>query len=706
MVYRHLYPLVRLFAPFLIGIASALFIKNPIAIPNLLLICLFIGLLAILFLSKKVSKSLSTNLFGIYISIVLFVLGYTHALNRIEINSNNHFSKFSTSGFFVAEVIEAPQEKEKSFKSVLRIKDVKLYDDFRKCKGKVLVYFAKDSLKPPPNAGDIIYCKLTMQETTSPRNPGSFDYKKYLATQNIYHQAYVKPEYWSRLDIKTSFNILRFSNNIREKLITVLQNQKIGTREQGVAAALIFGKKDLLDPDVATGFASAGVMHILSVSGLHVGIIYMVVGFLLKIFHSKSRKQKIVNACIIILSTWAYALITGMSPAVLRAATMFTFMTLGNLSNRYVHSINSITASAFLILIINPLLLKNIGFQLSYLAVVGIVFINPPINKLWKPQNRILKYFWSLIAVSIAAQLATSPISMYYFHQFPTYFILSNIIAVPLSGVVIYSALLTLVVSPIPFIANIVAVVCNFLIYLLIEGVRFVEHLPNSVVYINIIKTPELIALYIAIILFTTFVYLKRNFLFVSGLLFVVIFAGFVRYSDFKNANQSYFIVHSITKHSAISVIDSKRHILFADSATLHDKKIFDYNIKGIRETFHTEKPIIYNFESEKNASDFGMVLKNNFDDEYLIVNDNRIVVAKSKSLKYGENTKLPVDFLILTDSVGYNIKDILKIYIPKLVIIDASSSAHKQNNWIQQIEEIGIKYYSVKDEGAFVRKI
>jgi competence protein ComEC len=202
-----------------------------------------------------------------------------------------------------------------------------------------------------------------LQEIAPPQNPGSFDYKRYMAADNVYHQGYINYYSWKTIKKPTGINIYLIADRIRNYFVNVLKNNNLSGKELAVAAALMLGQRDALDYETMQDYSGSGVIHILSVSGLHVGVIYLVINFLLGFF-SKKKWQVYLKSAIIIITIWAYALLTGLSPSVSRAALMFTFITLGNMSSRYVHIINSLSISAFVLLLLDPWVITKIGFQL------------------------------------------------------------------------------------------------------------------------------------------------------------------------------------------------------------------------------------------------------------------------------------------------------------------------------------------------------
>ncbi|MBA4323416.1 MAG: competence protein, partial [Odoribacter sp.] len=354
----------------------------------------------------------------------------------------------------VADISEPPVEKENTFKLVVEVRNIKDSTTWKEVSGKAIIYLQKDSFSSGLHYGDRLFISSDFSEVRSPQNPSEFNYKKYLSNRFVYHQSYVKSGKWKLVSRDHGNIFMTAAINIRNLFLGIFRDNKITGREYAVSSALILGYTDKIDPELMKDYSNVGVIHILSVSGMHVGVIFLVLNYLL-FFFEKFRHGKIIKTIILLLLIWLYAMITGLSPAVLRAAAMFSFIAAGRSFNRQVNIFNSLAASAFLLLMINPFFLADVGFQLSYLAVVGIIIIQPFLSSLWYPGNWFLKQAWGITVVSVAAQIATFPLSIMYFHQFPNYFLVSNLIVIPFSNFIIYSGMLVLFTAPIGWLSMI-----------------------------------------------------------------------------------------------------------------------------------------------------------------------------------------------------------------------------------------------------------
>ena len=345
-------------------------------------------------------------------------------------------------------------------------------------------------------------------------------------------------------------------------MLDIYRKNGLDGSEFAVVAALTLGYTDSLAPDIYKLYSHTGAVHILSVSGLHVGIVYGAIMFLLK-FLGRTRRQIILKTIISILFIWAYAIITGLSPAVMRAAMMMSVVAFGTCLQRRPQLYNTVLASAFILLVFNPNLLYNIGFQLSYSAVLSIAAFQKTINRLWNPANKLLKTFWSLTSVSLAAQLGTAPISIYYFSQFPNYFLLTNYAAIPLSTGIIYLAILLLFASFIPVAAGWVGFVLKWTTWLMNKALEIIVMLPGSIAVISITDY-QLLYIMTATLLFISFAFNKRFLSLFTGLSFVLLFIGSFALRQYQSLQNSKMIVFSDSRSGIINFIDGKKNFVFA----------------------------------------------------------------------------------------------------------------------------------------------
>jgi competence protein ComEC len=696
--------MVRILLPFMAGIIVCQLLSSTEIIPFTIWISLLLLSLAAGFIPAFTKRKSLNWLFGIVLSLFLFVCGYNSLIFQKEILSPDHFAQKQMQGTFIARVSEPLQEKDHSYKTILTIEGIKKGADIIEAKGNILTYFAKDSLTKPPTNGSLIAISCTMQEISAAQNPGSFDYRKYMASNNVYHQVYLNNYSWKTLEEPQGFNLFRFSHKLSQKFVSILNANGLKGKEFAVASALLLGQNDMLDNETRQAYSGSGVMHILSVSGLHVGVIYIIINFLLG-FMKKSGRQLYLKTMLILFTIWAYAVLTGLSPSVLRSAAMFTFISIGNVSRRHVHIINSLSVSAMVLLVLNPLLIMNIGFQLSYIAIIGIVFINKPIADLWQPKNRILDYIWGLIAVSIAAQAATGPLAMYYFHQFPTYFLAGNLVAIPLSFLAIYSGVAVLLTSFVPIISNILGLITNYILFALNYSISYIEKLPYSVLQIHSVFRADTLLIYLILTAIMMLIYFKRKEFIYLTLALVLLLSANLSYTSISRQQQKKIVFYSVNKQSAIGFINGKDQSVIANQTLLNDSKARKFQLDGAKSLYGITNVFTSGFETnaDPRLGNPKQVSSLNYIGNNFLFHDKRVILIDSIPILKGDFTKLKVDYLVIRDNPKFRIVDLLKLYDPQMIIIDGSNSAYRTNKWIAECKAAGVESYSLKDQGAYV---
>ena len=438
------FPLIRLIIPLIAGIATGLLIRKEIHVPFYITSVLLLLLIAPVFIKSLTLFYQKRWLTGMLIFILLFLLVYENTIRNNDLFDQDYFMKHSIgTQFYIGDLVEPAIQKQKTTKTIVNVLAVYSNGTWRHTKGKALIYFQKDARSGQLFYGDHILFRAEFAEPQSAAFPNSFDQKRFLNNQNIFYTSYINSVNWKTIPDRGNKNLLRLALILRNRFLQVLRDNQVQGREFAVTAALLLGYVDEIDKGLLKDYSATGAMHILSVSGMHVGIIFLVLDKILG-FLRKSKYGILIKTGLIILMIWFYAMLTGLSPAVLRASVMISLVAVGKAMKRQPDILNILSAS-FIVLVINePTLLFNVGFQLSYLAVAGIVLLYKPIYDLYITSNRLLDKTWSIVAVSFAAQIITFPLSLFYFHQFPNYFMITNILVVPLSSLIIYTGIFCL----------------------------------------------------------------------------------------------------------------------------------------------------------------------------------------------------------------------------------------------------------------------
>ncbi len=698
------HPFIRIVIPLIIGIIFEIKFQAPLSICLLSTIILLSSLL-ITYLLRIYRNSI---LIGILINFTIVSFGMLLVTTKTNTYHNENLNNYQ--GYIIGEISGDPKISDKTTTLNININAVKNHDEWVSVYGKTLLYLENDQRTTNLIAGDKIIFKPELSEIENKGNPEEFDYQKYLAYNLIYNSDFLASDEWQvfKGQYKPSLGnkILQF----RQILISKLENNGVQNDELAVLSALALGYKDKLSDDIRHSYAASGAMHILAVSGLHVGIIYGILIFIFSFF--KSKKLKIPKTIIIILTIWFYAFLTGLSPSVSRATLMFTIVAIGNIQNRASSSLNAIAFSAFILLLINPYNITNIGFQLSYAAVIGIILLYPKIYNIFDIKNKLIDKIWSLTAVSIAAQITTAPLALYYFHQFSNYFILANYLLIPISTIAIWLCILVFVISALGIPADIFIKPLIWSVKSMNFISKGIESLPFSVsenIYINEFKIfiIYLIIISLAIFLFKSKKY-KHLFLGITG---IIILAASNLISDFGANKQKLLIVYNINKASAINIIDGKDNIIFAniDSVT-NDKINFNTKNNWLKHGLNEEKYINLSSNSQNLLSNITKINNQSvfFKKKFIGYENLRLFVADESFYPclYNFKNKTKVDFIILSNNSPATLQNLINVFDFKQIIIDSSNSNRNIDLWLEENNTLDIKLHNVKTDGAFIFKI
>jgi len=681
------YPFVRILSPFVLGLIFSF--KDC----YYSIITIIVALVALIIISKT-NKTVQNNfLFGIVLNIILFVGGSL----LVQINLND-YSKLEDADFYQCAIVEPVKEKTNSYQLTLLINAKSIDSGWSFSRGKALIYMEKDSLSSKLKFGDKLLIKGNLNFLDPPKNPKEFDYKKYLENRSIYQQGYLASDDWLLMKSKSK-GLDVFANDARQFLLSSLKSNGIEGEQYAIASALILGSKDELDFEVKQAYATAGAMHVLAVSGLHVGIIFLILNTLLS-FLDTSKKGRIVKAIILLIALWSYALITGLSPSVLRAATMFSFVIIGTVLNRKSSIYNTLAASAFFLLIINPNLLFEVGFQLSYIAVLGIVYLQPLIYKRIYTRWWLLDKIWAITAVSIAAQIATLPLTLYCFNQFPVYFMLSNLIVIPSAIVILSLGILLFVTSPFPAVSESVGWILNKFIETLNFGVKGIETLPNSVIEGLSISIVECVALYIIIILFIRGLKFRKlkiiNYAFFLTLTFII--NDLIE--DIALTNSKSMVVYHINKYQAIDFIDGTSNVFLANSSLINDKQKQSFHIKS-NWSYLDLRNVQYIPTDASKLNETLMDSSLQLVDTYSQFHTIKMVRIDNMFTLQALENKVNVDYVLISSNSKTKLKDLYSMFNFKSVIVDGSNSKWNRNRVEAEAGNLHIPIYNT-DKGAF----
>ncbi|CAM3291066.1 ComEC/Rec2 family competence protein [Aequorivita lipolytica] len=655
-----------------LGILTAYFLPITTFLLNYLLL-LLLGVYGLWLWARK--QLIQNIYFGVATYLCFFAIGYFSYQMRMPQFQPNHYTRITSENtptllqLKIAQTLKPDKYNLKYFTTVNAINGVPT-------NGKILLNISKDSLTKFVFPDEMLLVYTPILEISKPLNPHQFDYSSYLKSLGVYNQLRI-----SENDIlktkKGSKTLKGIAQNLRAGIIEKLQNTKLKTDERAIIQALVLGEKKDIDKNLYDEYAAAGAVHILAVSGLHVGILYIILAFLFKPL-LRWKYGVFFQAILIVLLLWGFALLSGLSPSVTRAVTMFSFFALAKLFNRESNSINTLFLSFLTLLIINPLWLFQVGFQLSYLAVFFIVWLQPLFYKIGYSKYWVLRKVWAIVSVTICAQIGVFPLSLYYFHQFPGLFLLTNIVVLPFLTVLMCGGILIVVLTSLNSLPDWFAEMYNFLI----EGLNgFIHWVATQDEYLfqNIhFSTLKVLGAYLLIVALALF-FTKMNYQrLVSSLLAFSVLITIYIYDELSTSTNQ-LVVFQRSKQTLIGYKSRQHFMVFKNDST---KNISDtYPIKSFITAVN-----INTYSEEELPKLF------RYKDKNILVLD---------SLGIFPNHQI-THTLLLTNSPKINLNRIIDSLKPKQIIADGSNYFTYVKRWEKTCKLKKLPFCHTAKQGAF----
>lgn len=693
----HEIPLVRLLVPFMAGIAAGVAIERPWAE---LWVVLLVSAPVWMWWGVRRHSFRFRWVYGVVLSVWMAALGYWYSGAYDERSLPRHFAKVCPSAVvFVGVVADAP-DKGGKVKVPLRVQAAAAQPGaWQSCEGYLLLF-----LDPAPSAdslryGDRIWVEAQASPVESPKNPHAFNYQRYLHFRNLHYQAFVRDGAFGLIERGGGHLLWRYAYAWRDRLLTVLRDYFPTQDEYAVASALLLGYKEDLSEELRTTYVQTGSMHALAVSGTHVGLVYLGLYFLVRRLPWRGIWKRWGDVVLVLLGIWTFALITGGSPSVMRAALMFTIFQIGQATQQQAPIWNVLGATALILLVANPYYLFDLGFQLSFAAVAGIVGLRRVLLRYSPVLPSWLQGPWDVLLVGVSAQLGTLPLSLYYFHQFPVYFWLAGWVVVLGGALYMWgAALLLLLHAFIPPAAEVVGWGLYYGLGAMNQAMQAIQHLPGSVVQGIWISSWAIVFLYISIAYGAAgLLYKQRRWLLVASLaLLVVAVENLMRQMPLLHQRQA--VLYAVGRHLLFDFFDGPTLYTWSD------------DIPERRERFAAEanrmaagflKPTAYvQAHSEQPFRSSNLFVQPPFVQFY----DKTIaVVEHSGHLGNRTSVPLPVDALVLHNNPRVTMAECLQHFAPKIVVIDASNGSRRSRQWQAECEAQRLPVYDIRQQGAWV---
>ena len=665
------FPLIKITLFFLLGIVFSHFISLNIYFVIALLSISFVSTIVFFVVNKKI-------LFGVMCFLTSFFIGsFTLICNNETRNLNHYIYKINdASEKYKAEVIVLEKLKNTAKNDRYNVKIISLNDTITR--GKLILNIRKETILPTIEIGSHLKVKGSFYKNRNPINPNQFDYGKYLENKQIYAQIYADAK-----DIKISSNVDKnlnfYASKIRNKIILNLERNGFSKSELSVVNALILGQQQDISKDVVLDYQYAGAIHVLSVSGLHVGFILLFITFLLRPIPN-TKFGLSLKLLLSIISLWLFGILAGLAPCVIRSVTMFSFVALGLYLKRSVNIYNTLLVSILLILLVEPSYLFDIGFQLSYLALFFIVWLQPVLSNIWTPKNKIINYFWDIITVSFAAQIGTLPITIYYFHQFPGLFFITNLIILPALTFILALGVLVLLLAAFDIVWFPMMKVLEISITILNKTINWVASF-ESFIFKDISSSILMMICGYFLIISWIFWFKKPTFKKLSvAFLTIILFQIVTIYTKYDNQKLSEFIVFSKCKISIITERKGQKVALYSNDSIL----------KNVTDNLAIKSYLVANFCTIERKKSIGNLFY--FKGKKILILDSSAVYL---------NNKKP-DVLIITNSPKISLDRVFKSWKPELVIVDASNFKSYIKIWKTSCSKQKIPFHSTGEKGFY----
>ncbi len=688
------FPFVRLLFPFATGIVSGISINSSAPEGIYYGVASFWGLYMLMVLFFPRINYSYRWLPGLLINLTLLFAGWNYAaikLKKEKESSNRHHLH----NYHLARITEPLTEKRKSHMAILEI----LPDTINDLPVKSLAYFLKDSNTVSIEYGDYIIFKGQLQVISPPLNPKQFDYKRFMKLKGVFLQTFVLPEDFKIIKRPSWKGLKGLSLDIRKHFKKKIDQHIEDPENAAIATAMLLGDDQSLSSEQQSSFSSAGAMHVLCVSGLHVGIVYLLLNaFLLGL---KYRKwTNIIRVAILISGIWLYALITGMSPSVMRASTMLTFIISGQVMRQKPNIYNSIAASAFFLMITDPCIIYQVGFQLSYLAVLGIVSIQPLFYNLLNCKYWLPEKIWALMTVSLAAQIGTAPLAIYYFHQFPVYFLLTNLIVVPLSSLILYTGFSTFILANIALLEVPIVFCFNHVLSIMNIAVSKISGLSGSVIAGIPMSGFQCLVVYLLLTFTTIWISTANKAYRIFALALIPAITILHTITKKQHLIQEKILIYAIKGHTSMDFVSGRDHIFLADSAMINDPHLQSFHVENHWINSGLEKPVLIDLKNDTTIFKKGLSFKKH----------EGFIFFNGKSILLIEEIFSPSD--LLTGHDLYVIRDIQHIKTNQStirtgqIILDGSLKNYQKYKLKEYFKKDSLEFRDIMEDGAYVMDI
>lgn len=696
--FLHKYPFFRLAVPWMLGIYCGDRFSDSFSEPLWgFLACILWACLSFLFyFSERYSWRWC---FGVSLSLFCLAGGWLSVNLQLKTAAETEFPK--EEAVYRLRVNDFPEVRERTFLCRVWLKERHDSLGIHPVNKQAILYFQRDSLSSRLQMGEELWVRSRISPPVSARNFDEFDYARYLIRKGISGTGFVASGHWQFSECRKEKEgiatvLYRLAASYRTQIENLYRRLGIEGDELAVLSALTLGDKTDLSESVRESYSVAGVSHVLALSGLHIGLLYALAFFLLRPLLLGGQSGRVLRSLLLILLLWLFAFFTGLSPSVVRSAAMFSIWALADLCGRQSFSLNTLALTAWLMLLVRPVWLFDVGFQLSFAAVLSILLFQPFLYRLCPVRHRAGTYLWGLVSVSVAAQLGTAPLVLFYFSRFSTHFLLTNLLVVPLVTLILYAAVVLLLLTPMSGLQAVAAVGLEKMLRMLNLLVRWVEQLPYASVDGIWLYPLEVAGCYLVLGAFFCYLCHRRYARLVTALVLFAAWGAVHSFAVWTDRPRTSIVFYNVRGCPAVHCIESSGHscIQYADSLS---------NRQRLRQTAANYWHHCHLYPPAEGSRD--SVGQHFFRRQQLIcwhgqrvcmVTDNRW-----KQQRTDDGAVCRVDYLYICKGYTGQLAALTRLFLPGCVILDSSLSDYRRNRLKEECQQNHLHFISLSDEGS-----
>ena len=689
--YIHRYPYIRLIIPWITGVfcGDHFFDRSWELFWSILALGLCIALLFVLYFLKRHSLRWC---FGLAVSILCFIGGWLGITWQLQ---HAVYSFPEEEIVYRVLITDAPQAKEHTYLCQTLLKERRDTAGTYPIERTAILYLQQDSAVTRLKSGDELLISARISPPLNNRNFDEFDYARFLMRKGISGTGYVASGKWTKQDGMNNLDLKSIASSCRRKMISLYQKLGFSGDELAVLSALTIGDKTELSDSVRESYSVAGASHILALSGLHIGLLYTLLFFILKPIARRGNIGRVIRSVLLLLILlWAFAFFTGLSPSVVRSVSMFSILAMADMVGRQPLSLNTLAAAAWLMLFCNPAWLFDVGFQLSFLAVASILLIQKPIYHLITVKGRIGKYIWGLISVSVAAQIGTAPLVMFYFSRFSVHFLLTNLVVIPFITIILYAAVIMLLLTPLSWLQIVVAEGVKKLLEGLNFFVRWVEQLPYASIDGIWLYQSEILGIYIVGFLLTYY-FMNRRYRNLLICLFTILLLGTYHATLYwLDRPRTSLVFYNVRGCPAVHCIESDGRSWINYVDTIPNEKRLKRMTANYWKHHHLLPPKEITGDCRYMVLNRQQQIISYHGCHICVINDNHWRNKTTVSPLY-------IQYLYLCKGYDGHLEELTRIFSFSYVILDASLSEYRRHLLESECKQSGLRFISLSDEGS-----